>query len=158
MTSRKLVLLVVVLLTSALGGIAYSGSPAVGHAQGDGDQKKPTGAAKPMTIRVQDFGPVVVCMPWMLARVNGLFDQAVSRQKSEVVPIAYHPFEVRNSFRTSAGGRHRFDGTGEVRPIDGQHVSNLAFVNSLKESTPGQVIPPAETGDDGQFLFLRDLD
>jgi VWFA-related protein len=52
MTSRKLVLLAVGLLTSALCTIAYSGNPAVGHSQGDGDKKKPTGAAKPMTIPV----------------------------------------------------------------------------------------------------------
>lgn len=52
MTSRKLVLLVVVLLTSAWCTIVYSGNPAVGHSQGDGDKKKPTAAAKPMTIPV----------------------------------------------------------------------------------------------------------
>lgn len=53
MKSQKLVVLALILLTSVLCAVAYSGpGHAVGQSQGDGDKKKPTGTAKPMTIPV----------------------------------------------------------------------------------------------------------
>jgi len=53
MKSRKLVFLALILFTSALCAVAYSGPDhGVGQSQGDGDKKKPTGTAKPMTIPV----------------------------------------------------------------------------------------------------------
>lgn len=58
-----------VTIYSLLAGAGAIGLPTAGRGQAGG-------TPKPLTMKIQDFGPVVVCMPYMLARVNGLFDQA----------------------------------------------------------------------------------
>ena len=89
--------------------------------------------------------------------VHGLFHQTIAPAPSEIVPVAYLPFNVTPFLFTSGVGRHGFHGAGVVGGVHGLHIADGAVGNTFEKFTPRIVVAPAEPGHDGQTLFLGQL-
>ena len=86
--------------------------------------------------------------------VHGLFHQTIASAPSEIVPVAYLPFNVTPFLFTSGVGRHGFHGAGVVGGVHGLHIADGAVGNAFEKFAPRIVVAPAKPGHDGQTLFL----
>ncbi len=89
--------------------------------------------------------------------VDGLLDEAVTRQPREVVPVAHLPLDVAHAGRTRALGRHRLDRVGVVGRVVRHEPAERAAVHLLHRGRDHVVVAPAEPGDERLALGLLGL-
>src|SRR5688572_30012109 len=80
--------------------------------------------------------------------VNGLLDQAIAGQPSEVIPIADLPFDIAHAGGTRGCGRHRLDRTGVIRGVVTQEVPDSAIQYEFHWIARVVGITPAKSGNE----------